>query len=211
MINYDGKNDFKAQQSVSFDALPVGFYVGKILGAKVETIDTQSGSFDRLALQIDVAEGEHANHYRKQYEAQSGGSYPAKFKGIVRISIPVKGSQYEATQKRILENMAWALEQSNKGYHWDWDETKLKGLSVGFTVREFDWCMERDGGLAYGTSTEIGRLDSVEDARSGKLKPMKKRELREADKEKLQRYQETMAIAEENGMTPLAADEELPF
>ena len=210
MINYDGKENFKAQQIVSYDALPVGFYVGKVLGAKVETIQTKDGGFDRLALQIDVAEGEHADHYRKQYEAQSGGSYPAKFKGIVRFTIPVKGSQYEAGQKRALENVAWALEQSNRNYHWDWDESKLKGLSVGFTVREFDWCMERNGSLTYGTSTEIGRLDSVEDVKAGKLKLMKKRELRAADKEKLARYQETMVIAEENGMTAVQEDE-LPF
>lgn len=207
MINYEGKNDFRAQQSVSYEALPAGSYVGKILGAKIEDVKTNNGSFQRLIIQMDVAEGEHAGHYKKLYDSQKDGQYAAKFKGVLRLNVPVKGSQYEATNKRIFENMAWALEQSNKGYHWDWDETKLKGLAVGFTVRERDWMMEQDGNIATGTTTEIARLDSVQDVRDGKCKLMKKRELSDADKQKIAQYnQNTEDFAE-----TAVEDEELPF
>lgn len=208
MIKYEGKNDFKPQQTVIVDALPAGAYVGKILGAKVETISTRDGgSFDRLAIQMDVSEGEYAGHYKKQYEAQKGGQYDAKFKGVLRLNVPVAGSQYEAGNKRAFENLAWCLEQSNKGYHWDWDETKLKGMNVGFSVRERDWIMERDGIVSSGTTTEIGRIENVQDVRDGKVKPMKKRALSDVDKKKLEDYGQSTADYTET----VAQDEELPF
>lgn len=208
MINYEGKTNFKPQQSVSVDMLPAGAYVGKILGAKIETINTRDGnSFDRLVLQMDVTEGEYAGHFKKQYEAQKGGQYEAKFKGIMRLTVPVAGSQYEAGNKRAFENLAWCLEQSNKGYHWDWDETKLKGLNIGFSVRERDWIMEQYGVINSGTTTEIARIESVQEVRDGKVKPMKKRVLSDADKKKLEQSETASA----DFAATVVEDEELPF
>lgn len=208
MINYGNKNDFTPAQAVSVDLLPAGSYIGKIYGAKVEPVANPNGSYDRLVLQLDVTEGEYKDHFHKQFEAQKGGQYEAKYKGVVRYRIPVAGDQYEKQNKRILENVAWALEDSNKGYKWDWDESKLKGLSIGFTVRERDWLMEDAQGLRTGTTTEIGRLDSVNKVRSGDVKPMKKRELRDAEKQRLQEYNAGVSTSAQPTMV---VDDDLPF
>ena len=81
---------------------------------------------------------------------------------------------------------------------------------ICFSVREADWLMERNGGMDYGTTTEIGRAESVNRIKAGEVKPMRKRELSAKDKEKLEAYQESMEIANENGMTAVQEDE-LPF
>lgn len=205
MINYGG--EFESKKDVAVSNLPAGAYVGKILGAKVETQNIGGRDIDRLILQMDVTEGEYASHYQKIYEAAKGGQYPAKYKGVLRLNIPKAGDQYESMNKRILQGAAWALEQSNKGYHWDWDESKLKGLSVGFSVREAEYLIDDSTGVRAGTTTEICKLESVADVRAGKVKTPKKRELKEAQKKRLA---EATAAADGQGFAEVE-DEELPF
>lgn len=205
MINYGGQ--FEAKQDVTISNLPAGVYVGKILGAKVENQTIGGRNIDRLVIQMDVAEGEYKDHYLKSYEASKGGMYTPKFKGVLRLNIPQAGDQYESMNKRILQGAAWALEQSNKNYKWDWDETKLKGLSVGFCVRDADFLIDDAEGVRTGTTTEICRLESVDRVRSGEAKTPKKRELKEADKQRLAEQQTATAA---NSYVPVD-DEELPF
>jgi hypothetical protein len=205
MINYKG--DFESKKDVAISNLPAGVYVGKVLGAKVETQNISGLDVDRLVLQLDVAEGDYKDHYKKVYEVSKGGMYPAKFKGIFRITIPQAGDQYEAMNKRILQGAAWALEESNIGYKWDFDETKLKGLSVGFSVRDADYLVEDSDGVRKVTSTEICRLESVKEVKAGTVKPPKKRELKDAQKQKLEQYNASTHA----NYTEVEADEELPF
>lgn len=208
MISYAG--EIKPHESVVVTNLPVGAYVGKVVSAEIETINGQNGSFERLVLKLDVTEGEHKDHYTNLYESQKGGAYPARYRGVIRFTIPQKGSQYEAGQKKSLEHLAFCLEDSNPKYKWDGDESKMKGLAIGFSVRERDWIMEQNGALESGTTTEIGRVESVQRVKAGTVKPMKKKELRDADKAKLEAYRKLMEAA--NGEAPsVAYDEELPF
>lgn len=207
MINYSGT--FEPKESTVFENLPVGAYIGKVVGAEVKKIQSSNGDFERLEVMVDVTEGEYKDHFTKLYESQSGGQYPAHYKGVIRYNIPQVGSQYEQGQKKALEHLAWCLQDSNPKYKWDGDETKLKGLKIGFSVRERDWIMERDGEITSGTTTEIGRVESVNKVAAGEVKPMKKRELKDADKEKLALYQERQAIASSD-MVEVETDD-LPF
>jgi len=206
MINYQG--NFEAKKNVTVENLPAGSYIGKIKDARIEQQTINGRTYDRLVLEMDVTEGPHKDHYTKAFEAASGGQYPAKYKGVYRISIPQHGDQYEAMNKRILEGAAWAFEQSNKGYHWDWDESKLKGLSVGFSVREADYLLDDAEGVRSGTTTEICKLESVDDVRAGTIKIPKRRELKEAQKRRLEEYK-----IQSQGFTAVdtSMDEELPF
>jgi hypothetical protein len=92
-----------------------------------------------------------------------------------------------------------AIEMSNPGFHFDFDqpESQFKGKLVGINVREFDWAMNGN----TGTSTEIGSFVPVDDVRMGKVRPMKKRELRNQP-------EETEPVA--SGFTAVETDE-LPF
>lgn len=206
MINYNGS--FEAKKDVSINNLPAGVYVGKVLGARVETQTIAGRDIDRLVLQLDVAEGEYTDHYKKLYEASKGGMYPAKFKGVLRLNIPVQGDQYEQMNKRILEGAAWCFQESNKGYKWDGDETRLKGLAVGFSVREADYLIEDADGVRKVTSTEICRLDSIPEVKAGKCKIPKRRELKDAQKQKLAEYENSVR----RDFTEVETDDgDLPF
>ena len=207
MINFPNKKSFtpaEGSQGSGFAPLPAGAYVGKIYGARVE--ETAGGL--RLAIQVDVEEGEYAGHFHRRFNADQGGRFPAKYKGVTRLNIPGEGTdpQRAQWQTRAFEALAWALEQSNDGYHWDWDEAKLAGLAVGFTVREKDYFIPDSG--RTGTTTEIAGFWPVEKVRAGEVKTPKKRELSAADKARMEQAAADTAA----GFTPAPQEQvELPF
>jgi hypothetical protein len=205
MINFPNKKNFapsEGTQGSAFSPLPAGAYVGKIYGARVE--DGPSGQ--RLAIQVDVEEGEFAGYFHRRFNADQGGRFTAKYKGVTRMNIPDANTDAQRAewQQRALEGFAWALEQANEGYHWDWDESRLAGLSVGFTVREKDYFIPESGNS--GTTTEIFQFWPVGKVRAGEVRTPKKRELSAADRARMENAQQDADM----GMTP-ANNEPLPF
>jgi hypothetical protein len=70
----------------------------------------------------------------------------------------------------------YSIENSNPGYHWDWDEKGLKGKKLGVLFRNKEW--EMNG--RTGWTTEAAGSCTVEDIRENtfrlpKDKPLKDR------------------------------------
>lgn len=162
---------FKAEQnSASFPMLPKGLYTAKIMGAKVEG----NAPDQRLIIRLDISEGEFIGYYSRRYKADQarGSQYTVKYKGDYVLQVPDKSNpnrqkyewQYDQ-DVRTFSGAIWAIEQSNPGYHWDWNEDGLKGKSVGINV-----CEGTYNGNPY---TRIGRLESLEEMKAGKVKVMK--------------------------------------
>ena len=74
----------------------------------------------------------------------------------------------------MFEENLWAVEQSNPGYKWEWDEKKLKGKKVGINIRNRLYTYNNKN----RTTTEIGQLESIEDVKNGKCKKLKDRDQR---------------------------------
>lgn len=116
------------------DVLPAGGYVIKIVGAKVASYDT----FERLEIALDIAEGDHKGFYEAEFKGQT--TEDRKWKGVLRQYLPKEdGSESDEWTKSSLKALFEAIEESNPGYHWDWDETKLKGKTVGCLFRLEEW------------------------------------------------------------------------
>lgn len=160
---YESKNNITG----SFPALPAGCYIAQILGVKVE--NGQYG--DTMLMQVDITEGEHTGYYRKQYESQQGSSFGQRYKGVFRLRIPADdGTERDQWTKNAFGGAMWAIEQSNPGYHWDWNESGLKGKKVGIAVREHTKTFDSGN---RGTFTEICYLVDVESIRNGTAKTPK--------------------------------------
>ena len=116
-----------------FGQLPPGNYEGKIISAKVE----QNNWGEQLVVAIDITKGDFAGFYQKQFDGQTENK---KWKGTCYLNIPNPSDEkFFVINKTRFENAMFAIEESNKGYHWDWDEKKLKGKAVGlrFRTKEF--------------------------------------------------------------------------
>ena len=164
---YDG---FEAKRSSQFAQLPPpGCYVAEIQGVKTEE------SYDRtrevLVLMLEITEGEYKGQYHKVFEDQRNSfGDNVKYRGTIRLTPYMEGD--EAWVKSRFQGNLWCIQESNKGYTWDWDEKKLKGKAVGINVRKKVYT-GRDG--QQKETTEIGQLETVSDVREGKAKPMKDR------------------------------------
>ena len=142
--------------------LPKGGYIAKILDCKEESSAT---GYRWLAISFDIAEGEHKGHFAEQYRANT--SENKKWRGTYNAFIPEEGSQFYEDNLNKFKTMISNIEESNKGYHWDWDETKLKGKFIGVIFGEKEFESESNGVIII---TECRGIRSVDCIKSGKFK-----------------------------------------
>ena len=165
MKQYDVKPE---KPSGGRETLPAGGYVCNILSARVE-----SGEWgDTLVIAHDVCEGEYKDIFKRDYENNPRDD--KKWRGTFRLRLPKDdGTEQDGWKKRNLSNFLWAVEQSNPGFTFDWDEKKLKGKKIGLVYRNKEW--EYNGNR--GWTTEAAGTDSIDNIREGKFRALKDKPL----------------------------------
>lgn len=138
--------------------LPIGGYVLRIENA--EEVTYSWGGV--LKIDFDIAEGEQKGFYQKDFDAQT--QEDKKWKGSFRLNLPKDdGSESDSwTKNKFKTIIEQAIEPSNGGYRWDWDETKLKGKLVGGVFNNKEWEMDGNSGYKTGFFTNCKSLVSVE-------------------------------------------------
>lgn len=160
---------FEAKKSAAREPLPAGGYVAKILNA--EEVSYDWGSV--LLISFDIMEGQYKDFFAKDYKEQDRED--KKWRGTYRLSEPKDdGSEKDGWTKRTFGNAIWSVEESNPGYHWDWNEVGLKEKIVGVLFRNREW--EMNGNT--GWTTECCALASVDDIRQGKYRQPKDKPLK---------------------------------
>ena len=159
-------NQFKdyAQTKGYGDYTPLqkGGYVIQIKSATAKT--NSVGQYVEIA--FDIAEGEFANYYTKDYQNQTGED--KRWHGNFFLNVPKDdGSEKDGWTKRSFKSFTEALEASNPGYKFDWDEQKFRNLYIGGLFNEQEY-RKRDGSI--GRSTNLARVTTVEKIRTGNYK-----------------------------------------
>lgn len=125
----------QAQAFYDMGRLSVGGYVLKILDVKYQTNDWG----DVIQLSFDIEEGEQKGFFASNYKAQTGED--KKWKGTYRLRIPKDdGSEQDEWTMRRFKTVITNFEESNSGYHWNWDELTLKDKLIGalFNNKEYE-------------------------------------------------------------------------
>ena len=180
------------QAAGNIETLPAGAYVCEIMQAKETKNKNSDGT--HLEISFDVCEGDYKGFFQQDWKGQDRED---KFwRGIIRQNIPNEQSAKYILQCRFFKRFTNALEDSNPGYHWDWNEAALKGKKIGVVFGERE--RESQKGTVY-TVTDATEMISVEDVKNGKFKVPEKK-----------RLQRTASSA---GFTPLddVDDGDLPF
>ena len=100
---------------------------------------------EKLEIAFDIDKGEYAGYYRRNLEAQQ--QEDKKWKGVLRIYVPKDdGSEKDLWTKRKFKAIIQAIEDSNPGYHWDWNESGLKGKIVGCIFQWKEWAYNGKSG-----------------------------------------------------------------
>lgn len=173
MKQFAGFEEAKVNKGSNFEALPKGAYVLKVVGIKKAENKNGGSRFD---IAFDIAEGEHKDFYTKQYQESKKANEDAKLSNdaIYRLNIPEDTSP--DWMKNNFKTFVVALEESNGGYHWDWDEKKWKGKLFGGLFR-----IEQDeyNGKIY-SHTRLTWVRGAEDIRTGKYGKLPNDKLKEA-------------------------------
>jgi len=142
------------------ERLPAGGYVLKILDVKYQTNEWG----DVILLSFDIYEGEQKDFFAANYRSQTGED--KKWKGVYRLRVPKDdGTEQDSWTMRRFKTVITAFEESNSGYHWNWDEQTLKGKLIGalFNNKEYEF-----NGRS-GFFTNCHSLVTAEKIRSGKF------------------------------------------
>ena len=176
--------------------LPVGGYVMRIMGAEVK--ENRIGQYVQVSM--DIAEGQYKDFFADDYRAQDANK---KWHCNYLLNVPLDdGSEKDGWTKRRFKTFTEALEASNDGYHFDWDEKKFKGLMIGglFNIREW----KTDDGQR-GRSTNLAQVCSVEKIRTGKYKLPKDQLLKDSDSA------DSSSTNTTSGGFTVVHDDDLPF
>ncbi|MGN0352423.1 MAG: hypothetical protein ACI4ES_12290 [Roseburia sp.] len=149
-----------AQVYAEQEKLPIGGYILKILDVKYQENDWG----DVILLSFDIAEGEQKDFFKTNYNQQEGED--KKWKGVYRLRVPKDdGSEKDEWTMRRFKTVISNFEESNSGYHWNWDEQTLKGKTIGalFNNKEYEF----NG--RHGFFTNCHSLVTTEKIRTGKF------------------------------------------
>ena len=112
-IEAKGMDDFKS--------LPIGAYECVIKDARINH-NEQSGK-DTFKVSVDIASGEYKDYFQKMYESDTRIDKKWSNNAVRYLAFTGDNVAY-------FKGFITTVENSNVGYTWDWDETKLKGKKV---------------------------------------------------------------------------------
>lgn len=192
-------NDYDSTKAYTgAEQLPRGGYICKIIGAKVE--DGDYGQYVKVA--FDIAEGEHSGYFQNKYDRNTNED--KKWPGVFMLNVPKDdGTEQDGWTKRRFKTFTNALEDSNAGYHFDWDELKFKGKLIGFVFNYREYDLNGQTGMAPNAAQSA----SVADIKANKFKIPEDKLLKNKPAQ-----QGTNKDAIEGFMkVPVGAEEEIPF
>lgn len=132
-----------------FRGLPIGAYECVIMDARVNH-NEQSGK-DTFKVSVDIASGEFKDYFRKMYENDT--RIDRKWNNNA-----VKYLSYTGDNVAYFKGFIKTIENSNVGYTWDWDETKLKGKKV-CGVFQYEEYEKQDG--TKGIKVRLNKFRSL--------------------------------------------------
>lgn len=167
--DYDSTNAY----SGSYDELPVGGHICRILDAKMQK--SRNGN-DMICVAFDIAEnGPHDGFYKAQFERKKKYDVESKWPGMFRTAILNKDGKCSGYFKGLITS----IEESNTGYSFkaaNCEEATLKGKLVGFNFGEEEYEPSNSPGEVRSTVKPFYAV-SVATVREG-IDPPKKKEIR---------------------------------
>lgn len=133
-----------------FRGLPIGAYECMIKDARVNH-NEQSGK-DTFKVSIDIASGEYKDYFQKMYDTDT--RIDRKWNNNA-----VRYLAYDGDNVAYFKGFITTVENSNVGYTWDWDETKLKGKKV-CGVFQYEEYEKQDG--TKGVKVRLSKFRSLD-------------------------------------------------
>lgn len=142
-----------------------------------------------LEIYYDIAEGEYKDWFNDNFE--KFGTWNGKF-----------NRSYKDAAKTFFKGFTTAVEQSNPGYKWNWDEKTLANKYIGLVLGEKEY-ISKTGEIKV--CLEVSRNTSIDKIRSGDFKIPDLKKLK-PDQKPLPSYS-----AGTSNYKDISSDDELPW
>lgn len=170
MRRIDNWDEIKnTDEVVSFDNLKPGAYVCKVL--KVEDVESK----EYLKIAFDISEGDYKGYFKDLFDSDTKEDKKWPNMGMLYRS-------YKKSAERFFASFITAVEKSNDGYRWNFDEQTLKGKTFVANFREEEYVNDQ-GELKV--SLKVGEVRSIQALRDGNIKPL---EIKKVSEEVLREY-----------------------
>ncbi len=114
-------NEVEAKGMEDFKSLPIGAYECVIKDARLHK-NEESGK-ETFKVSIDIATGEYKDYFQKRYDSNTRTDKKWDNNAVRYLA-------YQGDNVAYFKGFITCVENSNAGYKWDWDETKLKGKKI---------------------------------------------------------------------------------
>ena len=186
----------KSKRKRTFEQLPKGAYVVRIMNAVEEKNRNNDGS--HLTISFDIAEGEYEGFYSNQYMQNTNEDKKWSRDAIYYLTVPTDGCQEYIWQNW---NTFFAdLEDSNNGFEFAGNPRELKNMLIGgkFRIEQNEY-----NGNVY-SHTRLQWTCVADDVRTGKAGKMP------ADK-LIEQAPPVSGSGDDWMRVPEGIDEDLPF
>lgn len=172
-----------------YESLEPGGYICKILKAESTLSSTRK---EMLVINFDIAEGQHKDFYARKYKASTSDN--KKWQGVYRQLTDGDSTKY-------FKGMITAIEKSNSGFKFDFDEKKLTGKLFGGLFGREEWFDTNKG--EYKFSVKLCWVRDIETIKSGKFEIPRDKLLKRDNNPPPGFYDDSVDVSDE--------DEDLPF
>lgn len=128
----------EAKGMEDFKALPIGAYECIIRKAEVYT-NGKTGK-ESFKVEVDIACGEYKGYFQKRFDNNNNSTKTWDNNSTRYLA-------FEGDNTAYFKGFITCVENSNPGYTWDWDETKLTGKRV-CGVYQYEEYEKQDGSRA---------------------------------------------------------------
>ena len=121
MERIENWDTIEAKGMEDFKALPIGAYECVIVGAMVN--HNQETGKNTFKVAVDIATGEYNDYFKRRFDNNTNPDKKWDNNAVRYLA-------YEGDNVAYFKGFITCIENSNVGYKWDWDETKLKGKKI---------------------------------------------------------------------------------
>ena len=140
----------EAKGMEDFKSLPIGAYECVIVGASIYKSE-QSGK-ESFKVAVDIASGDYKDYFKKKYESNTNEDKKWDNNAVRYLA-------FEGDNISYFKGFITCVENSNKGYTWNWDENTLKGKKI-CGVFQYEEYEKQDGSKAV--KVRLNRFRSID-------------------------------------------------
>ena len=145
----DNWEEVEAKGMEDFKSLPIGAY--ECIIRKADIYKNSTTEKESFRVQVDIASGEYKGYFQQRYDNNTRSDKTWDNNSTRYLA-------FQGDNVSYFKGFITCVENSNTGYKWDWDETKLAGKKI-CGVYQYEEYEKQDG--TKGVKVRLNKFRSL--------------------------------------------------